>query len=133
MTEYGYTVEVPEGYDEAVIRTRLALRSHGFSVLSEMHVGGLLGPEAGTERQYLIMGVFAGALEQRRLGSDIQMAVHLPCNFVIQESGSSAVVAALDPDDMTDPTTGVTGDITEEARAALSRVLQTVETGINDG
>ena len=64
MTDYGYSVEVLDGYDEAVVRTRLALRAEGFSILTEMHVGGLLGPEGGNERQYLIMGAWglAGVL-----------------------------------------------------------------------
>src|SRR5918993_425443 len=61
MSEYGYSVEVPEGYDEAVLRARLALRGEGFSILSEMHVGGMLGPQTGSERQYLIMGVYDAA------------------------------------------------------------------------
>ena len=58
MSDYGYAVEVPEGYDEAVVRARLALKGEGFSIITEMHVGGMLGPQAGEERQYLIMGAW---------------------------------------------------------------------------
>ncbi|MDQ4025780.1 MAG: DUF302 domain-containing protein [Actinomycetota bacterium] len=133
MTEYGYTVEVPQGYDEAVVRARMALRAHGFSILSEMHVGGMLGPEAGAERQYLFMGVWNSALGQRRLDQELQVAVHLPCNVVVQETGPAALVAALDPAD----TVGEGGSgpdeaavspalVVEEARGALARVLQTI-------
>lgn len=126
--EYGYTVTVAEGYDEAVVRTRLALRGEGFSILSEMHVGGLLNPDAGDERQYLFMGVWNNVLSHRRLDSELQAAVHLPCNVVVREdpSGEGALVAALDPLD-----TLATGDedsrpAAEDARAALSRVLERV-------
>jgi uncharacterized protein (DUF302 family) len=125
MTEYGYSVEVPQGYDEAVVRARMALRAHGFSILSEMHVGGLLGPQAGDERQYLFMGVWNGALSQRRLDEELQVAVHLPCNVVVQEAGSAALVAALDPADAAqDPESSPA--ILEEARDALALVLQAV-------
>src|SRR5688572_25081 len=125
VTEFGYTVEVPEGYDEAVLRTRLALRGEGFSILSEMHVGGLLSPEAGAERQYLIMGAWSGAVSEIVIDPQLKGAVHLPCNVVVQESGSSAIVAALDPADATDG--AVPDGLSSAARDALGRVLRKVE------
>ncbi len=123
MTEFGYQVEVAAGYDEAVIRTRLAMRGEGFSILTEMHVGGLLGPEAGDERQYLIMAVWNAQLGARRIGPDLSVGVHLPCNVVIQERGSSALVAALDPSDVVAEEAEATPEITAAAREALGRVL----------
>jgi uncharacterized protein (DUF302 family) len=124
--EYGYTVQVAEGYDEAVVRTRLALKAEGFSIITEMHVGGLLGPQAGDDRQYLIMGAWAPSAADRDLSPGLQMAVHLPCNLVVQESGSSALVAALDPaDSVVDENAGETG-VAEAAQEALGRVLQRV-------
>ena len=45
-----HAVEVDADYDETVIRTRVALRSEGFSILTESHVGGLLGPESGADQ-----------------------------------------------------------------------------------
>ena len=124
MTEYGYSAEVSEGYDEAVIRVRLALKAEGFSILTEMHVGGMLGPEAGDERQYLIMGAWSPATSSRELSSGLQVAVHLPCNLVIQETGSSALVASLDPAEDSGP--DVTEEVAAGARAALARVLERV-------
>lgn len=125
MSEYGYAVEVPEGYDEAVVRTRLALRGEGFSILSEMHVGGLLSPEAGNERQYLIMGAWSGAVSEIHIDESLKGAVHLPCNVVVQEKGASAIVAALDPADSIDG--NVPENLSEAARDALGRVLRKVE------
>lgn len=126
MTDYGYSVEVAEGYDEAVIRARLALKSEGFSIITEMHVGGLLGPEAGTERQYLFMGAWSPVSARRNIDPGLEAAVHLPCNIVVQESGSSAVVAALDPADDLETAQSPSGTRAEEARQALGRVLQRV-------
>ena len=128
MSEYGYSVEVPEGYDEAVVRARLALRGQGFSILTEMHVGGMLGPEAGDDRQYLIMGMWNSAISERRLDEELQMAVHLPCNVVVQETGESAIVAALDPAEDMEANGEMPEGLAEAARDALGRVLMNVRT-----
>ena len=127
MSEYGYSVTVSEGYDEAVLRSRLAFRGEGFSILSEMHVGGMLGPEAGDARQYLIMGVWNSIVGRRQIdGSEMEAAVHLPCNLVVQETGSAAVVAALDPLDSIETPDDIGNEDVEQVRAALGRVLQKV-------
>jgi uncharacterized protein (DUF302 family) len=131
MTEFGYRVEVPEGYDEAVLRARMALRGEGFSILSEMHVGGMLGPQAGSERQYLILGVYDSAISQKRIDNELQAAVHLPCNLVVQEDAGAAVVAALDPDDTVEEGT-VPQEIVTSAREALGRVLTKVAIGTGE-
>ncbi len=125
MTDYGYSVEVPEGYDEAVVRARLALRGEGFSILTEMHVGGLLGPEAGPQRQYLIMGVFNPIVTRRRISDDLEVGVHLPCNVVVQELAEGAMVAALDPSDTSDEDQ-IPAEVVDAARSALTRVLDKV-------
>ena len=123
MSEYGYAVEVPEGYDEAVVRTRLALKGEGFSIITEMHVGEVLGSEGGDERQYLFMGAWTPDVVERNVAPEVRAAMHLPCNVVIQESGSAAIVAALDPgEDAGDPDGSVVS-IIDTARAALERVL----------
>ncbi|MDQ3985309.1 MAG: DUF302 domain-containing protein [Actinomycetota bacterium] len=126
MSEYGFSVEVSEGYDEAVVRTRLALRGEGFSIITEAHVGGMLAEEAGEERQYLIMGAYDTAASSRDVDANLQVAVHLPCNVVVQESGSSAFVAALDPQDSADKSDPSQWESAAEARAALHRVLEKV-------
>ncbi len=127
--EYGYTAEVEQGYDEAVVRARLALKSEGFSIITESHVGGLFGPEAGSERQYLFMSAWDSAAGRRSVGAEIDVAVHLPCNLVVQETGTSAIVAALDPAEAAEgaeiePATAA------EAREALVRVLNKVQMGV---
>lgn len=128
MTEYGYSINVPEGYDEAVVRTKLALRAEGFSIVTEMHVGGMLpGEEFGSDRQYLIMGIYNAGVSTTRIASDLQIAVHLPCNIVVQEVEGGAVVAALDPSETSDPTQ-TTPELLEDARAALARMFQKIGT-----
>lgn len=129
MSEYGYTVEVPEGYDEAVLRARLAMKGEGFSIISEMHVGGMLGRDAGDQRQYLIMGMWNSALSERQIDPQLKAAVHLPCNVVVQEVDRGAVVAALDPMDVVEGADDATLASASIARDALERMLSTVATG----
>ena len=123
MTDYGYSVEVADGYDEAVIRARLSLKGEGFSILTESHVGGLLGPEAGDQRQYLIMAAWTSGLYTEQ-GGGVRVAVNLPCNVVVQEVETSAVVAALDPGEASEEATDVPPRATELARSALLRALR---------
>lgn len=125
MTEWeGYRVHVAEGYDEAVARARLALRSRGVSILTEMHVGSLLRQAGEEGRQYLIIGAYGGSLATERLDQELDMAVHLPCNVVIEEEGEGAVVAALDPGD--DAGDAIPPKALECARLTLAGALKEI-------
>ena len=129
MPDHGYSVRVPEGYDEAVVRTRLALRGEGFSILTEMHVGRLLGPDYGEGRRYLIMGSWNAAQVARIEGSpDLRVATHLPCNVVVHEDDSGAVVSALDPTEDVEPADPNSVRVATAARDALERALAKVLT-----
>jgi uncharacterized protein (DUF302 family) len=128
VSEYGYSVEVSEGYDEAVVRTRLALRGEGFSILTEAHVGGLLAPETGTERQYLIMSSWSTMTTQELGSPNLRAAIQLPCNVVVQERGATALVAALDPEDSLVPEDEDTVKAAVAAKDALGRALKRIAT-----
>jgi uncharacterized protein (DUF302 family) len=127
MSEYGFSVAVREGYDEAVVRTRLALRSEGFSILTEAHVGEMLGRDGASERQYLIMGAYASTEAQSVGDPSIEVGFHLPCNVVVHESDVGAIVAALDPADTVEGDDETARGVASAARAALERVLRKVE------
>ncbi len=126
MSDYDYAVEVPAGYDEAVIRTRLALRGEGFSILTESHVSGMLGPQAGDERQYLFMGAWNTGITDDKDGQ-VRVALNLPCNVVVQEKGTVALVAALDPRDDVDQRDERSLMVAEDARSALARAFDRID------
>jgi uncharacterized protein (DUF302 family) len=127
MSEFGFSVAVPEGYDEAVVRARLALRSEGFSILTEAHVGGMLSSDDSDGRQYLIMGAYASDEGQSVGDPNVQVGFHLPCNVVVHESDGGAIVAALDPADTVEEVDDATRRVVSAARDALERVLRKVE------
>ncbi len=127
MSDYGFSVAVREGYDEAVVRARLALRSEGFSILTEAHVGEMLGRDGPNERQYLIMSAFASTEVQSVGDPSVEIGFHLPCNVVVHESEAGAIVAALDPADTVEGDDEAVRDVASAARAALERALRKVE------
>ena len=103
----------------------MALKREGFSILSEMHVGGLLPESSDAGRQYLFLGAWSSSMASRPIAGDLQVAVHLPSNVVVQETDSGAVVAVLDPADNVEPSES-SGAVVEIAREAIERVLTTV-------
>jgi uncharacterized protein (DUF302 family) len=121
--EYGIGVETPLPFEQAVSRTRLAMRSEGFSILSEMPVPPTLGD--GTGRRHLFMGVWERLIAVDNLGGPgLDVGDHLPCNLVVFEEGGTTMVAGLDPLE------GLEGwdapAAATAARTALERVLEHV-------
>lgn len=123
--EYGLLVTAPIGFEQAVVRTRLALRSRGFSILSEMK--GVADPSESTGRRHLFMALWEYLIATGNLGGPgLDVGDHLACNVVVFEEGDSTSVAVLDP------TEGLEGwqpgDLAVRARTALEQVLEDVAT-----
>lgn len=94
--EFGIGVRTSLGFSAAVVRTRIALRTHGFSILSEMPAPAGIGEETG--RRHLFMGVWEHLIATNNLGGPgLDVGDHLPCNVVVFEHGDSTVIAGLDP------------------------------------
>jgi uncharacterized protein (DUF302 family) len=72
------------------------------------------------------MGAWNAPASHRDIAADLKVAVHLPCNVVVQESGGKALVAALDPIDQLGPDSTVEPSVAEAARGALERMLEKV-------
>lgn len=94
--EYGLGVETTLEFGAAVARARLALRTEGFSILSEMPVRPSIGDGAG--RRHLFLAVWEQLLSVGNLGGPgLDVGDHLPLSVVVFEAGSLSVVASLDP------------------------------------
>lgn len=107
-------VRTEADFSQVVSRTRISLRAHGFSILSEMSAPSGSGDESG--RRYLFMAVWERLISTGNLGGPgLDVGDHLPCNVVVFEDGGSVVVSYLDP------TEGMEGwpEGAREARAAL--------------
>lgn len=118
--EFGLGITTTADYSDVVTRTRISLKAHGFSILSEMPAPSGKGDESG--RRHLFMAVWERLISTANLGgSGLDVGDHLPCNVVVFEEGDSVVVSYLDP------TEGMEGwpEGAREAEAAR-RALQAV-------
>ncbi len=100
---YGFSRTVEAAFDEAVERTREALKREGFGVLSEIRIDEKLKEKLGVEfRRYVILGACNPPLAYRTLQEDINIGLLLPCNVIVYEADDKArsVVAAIDPIEM---------------------------------
>ena len=98
-TKYGFsrTVDIP--YEEAIERTRAALKTEGFGVLSEIDLKEKLKEKLGVDfRRYVILGACNPPLAYKTLQEELQIGLLLPCNVIVYESDEAdqSVVAAVD-------------------------------------
>ena len=122
--EFGLGVATDLAFDQAVMRTRLALRTHGFSILSEMPAPARVGEEG---RKHLFMTVWERMISTGNLGGPgLDVGDHLPCNVVVFESEGKTVIAGLDPTDGLEGWAEGSG-FGQGARSSLERVMEQID------
>jgi uncharacterized protein (DUF302 family) len=90
------TLDAPIG--EAEVRVRAALAEQGFGVLTEIDVAATLHAKLGVERPPLkILGACNPQLAHEALQIDPSVALVLPCNVVLESTGSGTLVSVVDP------------------------------------
>ncbi len=130
-TRYGIGVTVPLPYDAAVERTRAALATEGFGVLTEIDMRATLKKKLDVDfRPYTILGACNPPLAYQAVLAERDIGLLLPCNLVVYagDTEGTSVVAAMDPVQALQ----LTGRddihaLATEVRARLERVLATVE------
>lgn len=129
--KYGFVREVPLKFDDAVERTREALNSEGFGVLSEIRMDEKFREKLGVEfRKYIILGACNPPLAYKTVQEDINIGLLLPCNVIVYEvdDAANSVVAAVDARAMMS-VVGKGGDIqnvAEEVNEKLARALNAI-------
>jgi uncharacterized protein (DUF302 family) len=115
-------------YDEAVARARVALKEQGFGVLTEIDVKGTIKEKLGAEfRRYIILGACNPPLAHRALSETLDVGLLLPCNVIVYEEGSGAIVSAMNPSLMANFFSGKEiKAVAEEARAKLTCALDAI-------
>jgi uncharacterized protein (DUF302 family) len=86
-------------FDEAVTRTKEALKEEGFGVLTEINVRETLKAKIGVDYpKYVILGACNPALAHEALRLENKVGTMLPCNVVVRDAGDGQIeVAAIDP------------------------------------
>lgn len=82
----GLEVPLAEPVEEALARTREALKAEGFGVLTEVNLQQTFRDKLGREfRPYVMLGACNPPLAYRALNSAPEVGLLLPCNVTVEE------------------------------------------------
>jgi len=115
-------------FDDAVERTRDALSSQGFGVLTEIDVKATLKQKLNADLEdYLILGACNPSLAHQAVTIDPRIGLLLPCNVVVRADPAepgTVIVEAINPRVLVDVTgepalQDVAGQVGSKLRAVI--------------
>ena len=99
MSNIGFEIRLNASYDEALQRATAALKEEGFGVLTTIDVKETLKAKLNVDfRRYVILGACNPPLAHRALNTDLDVGLLLPCNVIVYEQDSGAVVSIVESD-----------------------------------
>jgi uncharacterized protein (DUF302 family) len=126
QARYGFGTTLDAPFDETLERTKAALKSEGFGVLTTIDVRQTLKEKIDVDfERYVILGACNPVLAHRALLAEHELGLLLPCNVIVHEHGEQTAVSIIDPAQML----GFAGDnpalaaVAEEANVRLHRVV----------
>lgn len=131
-TTIGMKIVLHTTYEDAIDRTKTALKAHGFGVLTEINVKDTLKAKIDVDfRPYIILGACNPHLAHRALTATSEIGLMLPCNVTVSEVGEGQMeVAIIDPIAMmTVVDHPDLPAIAQEAKTLLSAVLADLNGG----
>jgi uncharacterized protein (DUF302 family) len=126
---YGRAVVTKLGYEQAVEQAKQLLKDEGFGVLCEIDVAATMREKLGTNIEpYRILGACNPTFAHSALSHHPQLGLLLPCNVVVQRSGDTTIVSAIDARALL----GIVGKaslqpIADEVTKRLYRLLDRIE------
>ncbi|MDE2238950.1 MAG: DUF302 domain-containing protein [Rhodospirillales bacterium] len=123
---YHFTAIIQMPFDEAVEKTKAALKQHGFGVLTTIDVQTTLKEKLGVEfRPYLILGACNPQMAYKALQAEDKIGTMLPCNVILQDRGSGMVeISAVDPvASMKSIENPALGEVAQKVRDQLKAVI----------
>lgn len=126
QTAYGFGKKVDLPYEQAIERTKAALKTQGFGVLTEIDVAKTMKEKLDVDFQpYIILGACNPPLAHKALTAELEIGLLLPCNVIVHQEGSGSRVMAMDPEAalgiVQNP---VLVEVAAEAKARLQRALE---------
>jgi uncharacterized protein (DUF302 family) len=128
--KYYFEKTLKTDFETAVSKTREALKSEGFGVLSEIDINEKLKEKLDIDfRKYKILGACNPSYAYKALEMEDKIGVMLPCNVIVQEKPDGTIeVAAIDPvASMMAIENPKLKDIAAEIRRKLKNVIDTLD------
>lgn len=128
---YGFGTTLASPFEEAIERTKAALKEEDFGVLSEIDVQATLKNKIGVDfERYTILGACNPHLAHRALQAEHELGLLLPCNVIVHEHAGGSAVSIVDPDAMLGVVDNAAlREVAQEAKVRLERVVATLAAG----
>ena len=127
---YGFSRELNGvKFQEAIERTKEALKEEGFGVLTSIDVQQALKEKLEVDfRPYTILGACNPSFAHKALQEEDQLGLLLPCNVVVQQHDDGAInISIADPKALFSLVDNPSlAPVAEEVEKRLRRVIQAV-------
>ncbi len=125
---YGHTRIVNLPFEQAIEKTKEALKAQGFGVLAEIPIHKALKEKLNVDYpRYVILGACNPQLAYKALQSEPELGLLLPCNVIVYATDEGTRVSAIDPDIMLGMIDNpVLTEVAHEVRTRLERVLERI-------
>ena len=108
-------------FDEAVEATRAALADRGFGILHEIDLTATLKNKIDS---VLILGACNPGFAGKAFDVSKDVALMIPCNVVIRESGGGCVIEAQNPDLLSQVISGGLQDLADELTTDMRSMMK---------
>jgi uncharacterized protein (DUF302 family) len=130
--DLGFTIHIPQPYEQALEIVAAALKTEGFGVLTRIDVRATLKEKLNVDfRPYAILGACNPPLAHRALSTDASVGLMLPCNVTVEAAlDGGTLIKIANPEAMM--MVGELADneairqVAAEARGKLERVAKTL-------
>ncbi|MFS4487868.1 DUF302 domain-containing protein [Dietzia kunjamensis] len=112
-------------FDEAVEVTRAALADRGFGILHEIDLTATLKNKIDKDiERVLILGACNPGFAGKAFDVSKDVALMIPCNVVIRESGGGCVIEAQNPDLLSQVISGGLQDLADELTTDMRSMMK---------
>lgn len=96
--KYYFNRTLNVSFDEAIEKVTAELQKEGFGILTEIDVKATLKKKLDVDfHPYKILGACNPNFAYQALQAEDKIGVMLPCNVIVQDTGSGVEIAAIDP------------------------------------
>ena len=112
------------GFDEAVDATRAALAERGYGILHEIDFTATLKTKIDKDiERVLILGACNPEFAGQAYDVNKNVALMIPCNVVVRESGGGCVIEAQNPDLLSNIISGGLQDLANDLAADMRSMM----------